>query len=130
MPEEEPSQSPTERRIERDEEFASLYANNVLFETSVWDLKMIFGQLDLTRKPPTVEYHTAIAVPWLQAKIMSYYLQANLALYESEHGRLMIPPGVHPPPLEPMAEEHKSNPAALEARAFIEKLRKELISPE
>ena len=52
------------------EDFRNTYANNVLFETSVWDLKMIFGQLDQRLGQNAVVQHTAVAVPWPQVKIM------------------------------------------------------------
>ena len=47
---------------QRDEEFAYLYANNVRFESSAFDLKMIFGELDQSGKDGlTVIQHTARA---------------------------------------------------------------------
>ena len=77
--------------FERDDEFVSLYANNVLFERSIWDLKMIFGQLDQYQGKVRVEQHTAITIPWVQAKLMNHFLSVNLAMYESENGQIQIP---------------------------------------
>jgi len=73
----------SQSQFERDEDFLPVYANNVLFEPSVWDLKMIFGQLDQSEGKAVVEQHTAVTIPWAQAKVLSYYLQVNLTAYAS-----------------------------------------------
>ena len=127
MPEGKTSQSPTVL-VERSEEFASLYANNVQIEISVWDLKMIFGQLDQSIPAPgRVEQHTAMAIPWIQAKLLAYYLQANIILHESDSGKISVPLNVQPPELLPLPDELKDNEAARAARAQIEQLRLKLI---
>lgn len=53
----------------RHEEFTSLYANNVQFEWSQLDLKLIFGQLDQSRGKAQIEQHTAMTIPWMIAKL-------------------------------------------------------------
>lgn len=83
------------------EDFVSDYANNVAFEQTVWDLKMIFGEF--SGRLSAVEWHTSITVPWAMAKLMSYYLQINVAARELRAGKIevprsMIPPGPPPPP--------------------------------
>jgi hypothetical protein len=98
MPEEQ--KSPPEIQREMEEDFASLYANNVIYEASVWDLKLIFGQLDqrLTegQGQTMVDYHTAITVPWSTVKSMVYYLRVNLAGHEAEAGPVKLPVRVQP----------------------------------
>jgi hypothetical protein len=101
------------------EDFASLYANNVVYEASVWDLKLIFGQLDQKLLEPaegktvTVDYHTAITLPWEAIKLMIYYLRANLATHEIESGPIKLPDRVLPPqtPL-PLPEDIAAKPQA------------------
>jgi hypothetical protein len=78
-------------KFERDEDFTSLYANNVQFEGSAWDLKVIFGQLDQSRDPLVVEQHTAITMAWGQAKITAYYMAVNVILTQSQNGNIQIP---------------------------------------
>ncbi len=112
-------------KFERDDEFASLYANHIWYETTVWDLKLIFGQLDQTIGPNVITQHTAIALTWLQVKIMSYYLQANLAIYEAGHGTIKIPSEVLPP--EPPAPSENDQVAKM-ATEKIQELRKRLIA--
>jgi hypothetical protein len=82
---------------ERDENFISLYANNVRFEISAWDLKMIFGQLDQSKSPQVVEQHTAITMPWSTALITAYLLVVNLIIHQTSEGHAIhIPERVIP----------------------------------
>ena len=70
------------------------YANNVYFNSSIWDMTLVFGQLaSQNREPqtPAVDFHTAITVPWQQAKLMAYYLFANVVAYEATNGSIRIP---------------------------------------
>src|SRR5712671_4562050 len=83
--------------FEPTEDFLRDYANNVMFEPSFWDLKMIFGQLDQQEMPATVVQHTEMTVPWATAKLMSYFLQVFLAIHESDNGKIKLPPNVLPP---------------------------------
>ena len=77
------------------EEITSDYANNVYFVASIWDLKILFGELGTSNRE--VDWHTSITLPWAQVKIMSYYLQVNIALHESNNGRIKVPPTMIPP---------------------------------
>ena len=64
-----------ELKIEKDEDLLEVYANNVFFESSVWDIKMLFGTLDQSKDQQiSIHQHTAISIPWLQAKVMAYFL--------------------------------------------------------
>ena len=66
----------------RGEDFESLYANNVQFESSIWDVKLIFGQFEQAKSE--IEQHTAITLPWSQAKLAAYYFMVNLVLHQEE----------------------------------------------
>src|ERR1035438_3703331 len=81
----------------RTDEFATLYANNVVLETSAWDLKLIFGQLDQSGHKARVEQHTAITIPWMQARVLSYMLQVYLAARVMDFGPIPVPSSVMPP---------------------------------
>jgi len=76
------------RQVSRQsEEFADLYANNVLFEANAFDLRVIFGQFKAGAKgEPEIEQHTAVAIPWSVAKIACMYLAMNIIAFESDHG--------------------------------------------
>ena len=94
-------QGPSPLDFKRDEDFTSLYANNVRFEPSVWDLKMVFGELDQSAGATVVEQHTAISVSWRQAKLLAYYIEVNLVIQEADNGYIYLPPSVIPAPFDP-----------------------------
>jgi hypothetical protein len=81
----------------RDEDFVSLYSNNVQLEQSAWDLKLIFGQLDQSSGKAVVEQHTAMTIPWAQVKLLAYFLELQVGSYEAEYGTIRIHPSIRPP---------------------------------
>ena len=109
-----PAQRPdlTPPEFERDEDFVSLYANNIDYEISAWDLKLIFGQLDQARIPSIVTQHTAVALSWLQVKLLIYYLQVDVAVYEAQYGKIAIPAAILPPAPGPLPPEMENDPVA------------------
>jgi hypothetical protein len=90
------------------DEITSDYANNVALEQTVWDLKLIFGEF--SNRLGTVEWHTSITMPWAQAKLLSHYLQANVAVWEINNGSVAIPEAMIPPPLAPLTPEQAKDP--------------------
>ena len=106
----------------------SEYANNSLFEPSVWDLKIIFGQLfraeGLGRSD--VDWHTAITLPWPQANGSSYYLQVNLVMHEFENGVVKVPERLYPADVPPTEEDLKDT-ERLAMLDTVKKMRQELI---
>jgi hypothetical protein len=96
-------------QIQRSEEFESLYANSVQFEASVWDLKVLFGQVDQAKS--CIEQHTAVSLSWLQAKIAAYFLVVNILIHQAQIGAINVPPAVLPPrpdPSDPTIEPYKA----------------------
>jgi hypothetical protein len=82
--------------VRRAKDFVSMYATNVQLELSVWDLKLIFGELDQHDGQEVIEQRISIRVPWIQAKLLSLFLQLNLAFHESTNGKITIPPYLLP----------------------------------
>ncbi len=122
--------SPSPLQLKRDEDFVSLYANNVRFESSVWDLKLIFGQLDQSTGGEVIELHTAITMPWAAVKIMLHYLRLNIALHELENGKVKINPRLFPTPPPPLTPEMESNELTMKGREIAYKLRDEFIAKQ
>ena len=91
-------------------EIASVYANNSQLELSVWDLKIIFGQLDQHVNPARIDWHTAVTMPWMQAKLLAYHLRLNLAFHEKFKGVIQVDKSVIPPPPEPPSGEAANDP--------------------
>jgi hypothetical protein len=94
-------------RNQRTDDFVSAYSNNVVFEQSVWDLKITFGQLD--QSAGVIEQHTAITIPWSIAKLSLYYLAAQVAGYEAVNGKIMMTRDTLPTPPFPPPVEYKDN---------------------
>jgi hypothetical protein len=92
-------------------------------------LKLIFGQLDQSEGKVRVVQHSAITVPWAQAKLMVYWLKGQIEAHELVNGKIHIPPPVIPPPLPPLTGDmKKSDPNAEPVYAIFSRLRDEFIS--
>jgi uncharacterized protein DUF3467 len=108
-------------------EYFELYANNVFFESSVWDLNLIFGVFDQTPDAPPSKRFGAVRIPWRQAKLMTYMLAMNVAFHESSNGPINIPSNVAPPDIMKFIEQHYPNdPKAKEMGERINRVRAEL----
>lgn len=104
MPESEP-----DKKVDtvRHEDFVSLYANNVAYEQSVWDLRMLFGNLDQAKS--VIEQHTAMALAWPTAKIAAYYMTVNVMAQQAQLGSIALRSDVipkRPNPNDPDVEPH------------------------
>ena len=109
-------------KFERTSDFRFVYANNVQFEISRLDLKIVLG---ITELEQSTKQHTAINITWPEAKLASYFLQVNVAIYEAAvlGGKIQIPKEMWPtPPVPPTPEQEVSNPFAREAFEKVEKL--------
>ena len=103
----------------------AVYANNIRFEQSVWDLRLLFGQLMSNEPPnsPEVDWHTDVTIPWAQAKLMHLYLGVNLAVFEAQNGNINIPEAVLPPPMTiPPADTDPNNPQAMATFQIVQRL--------
>jgi len=112
----------------RSEDFEERYSNNVQFEPSAWDLKLLFGQLDQSAgaEATVVRQHTSMTITWVQAKILSYFLQVNIRAHEIDNGRIVVPTRVLPPDPEALPlEEADENATAM--RHEMLRLRAELL---
>src|ERR1700693_1350694 len=90
----------TETENDELDDVVPMYANNVRFEMTAWDLRMLFGQLmPESQGKGQVDWHTDVTVAWAQHKLMHFYLGMNLPLYQRESGRITIPPSVLPAPI-------------------------------
>lgn len=78
----------------KSEDFFQVYANNTLFQSSNWDLKILFGELEPSLGPNVILQHTAVTLPWAQVKIIIYFLSIHLALHEAQFGRVQIGKGL------------------------------------
>jgi hypothetical protein len=109
----EESQAKTPEVKPEDRTFESVYANNTQIETSFWDLKILFGQLEQHTGKTAIDLHTAVTLPWPQAKLLGYYLRLHTAWHESQNGRIGLLPSLIPPIIEIPAEPEELTPETL-----------------
>jgi hypothetical protein len=103
MAEQSNTQAPLQFR--RIEDFISRYANNVHFEISVWDLKLLFSELQQPPgEPAFIQQHTAITLPWVQVKLLTLLLQVNITAHETANGKIIVPTSLLPPVSPPGPE--------------------------
>jgi hypothetical protein len=107
-------------------DFESVYANNARFEPSVWDLKFLFGELEQHTGREVVTFHTAVTMPWLQVKLLSYYVRLNLAIHEL-NGKIAVPPSLTPPlPEPPTPEQSQADPMRKQVYDIVAATRAEM----
>ena len=108
--------------------YTELYANNVYFEPSGWDLKLIFGTLDQRDGKNLIRQHTAVSLAWPQAKIFFYWLKGYIEFQEHMNGKIIVPLGAIPAEAVPPTEEQKAaDPNVQKVYEIFDKLRKEVI---
>jgi hypothetical protein len=115
-------------QIELADEVYEAYTNNVFYEASSWDLKLIFGQLDQHEGGVKIIQHSAITVPWPLVKIMIYWLKGHVEAHELVNGKIHIPPTVIPIPAVLTEEVKKSDPNAEAVYAIFNRLRDEFVA--
>jgi hypothetical protein len=119
---------PRNPEFHRTEDFAEVYANNVNFEPSVFDLKILFGQLNQAFDPNIIEQHTAVTMVWTEVKLMLHFLTIQLAAFEEVHGKILLPPSVLPPaPQEPDEELAKAEPRSVLIYQLIKRIHDEFV---
>jgi len=113
----------------RTDDFVKSYANNAYYESSAWDLTIVFGQLDqLVGSPAIIRQNIAITIPWAQAKLMAYFLRLHAEANDIQNGKVPIRSDLLPPVPPPISEEDAKNPAAKKLYDLAVKLREEFIA--
>jgi hypothetical protein len=123
MPDIKDNKTPVSPPMKRREDFRLEYANNIRFEPTVYDLKMVFGETDLSTGTETVEQHMAVTLPWPFVKVLSYFLQIQLMVQERQNGPVGVPQTQIPPIQEPppeLANDPKVQGIAKDLKKFRE----------
>src|SRR5687767_12192888 len=105
-------------------DFTERYANNVRFENNIWDMRLLFGNLDQTEGRNTVTHHTTMSLSWPQAKLMLFYFYANLAFQERWQGKINVPETMIPIPMD--RSTFSDMPGSKEFVERVEKFRSDL----
>jgi hypothetical protein len=112
----------------KSEAFKNEYANNVFMESTAWDLKFNFGQVDQSLGSNVVVQHTGITMPWPQVKVLLYFMQANIAIHELNNGHIEVPKNIIPSLPVPDKEMAKQFPESLDIYAALSKVRDNFIA--
>lgn len=112
----------------RADDFVARYANNVFFEISLWDMKITFGELDQSLGENVVVQHEAITMPWPAAKILSYFLQLNLAAQEARTGRFVLQPGIISLVPDKVPKELANDRKAIKAHTAMRKIQQAFLA--
>jgi hypothetical protein len=123
-----PVTAPTPIAAVHTEDFRSKYANNARFEATVYDLKIVFGETDLSAGAEVIRQHTAITIPWALVKVALFWLQFNFDVTEVTVGKVAIPTTQIPPYPQPTPAELANDPNAKSAAEIYRKLREEFIA--
>jgi hypothetical protein len=119
--------SPPKPTVSRVQSFFELYANNVNFESSVWDLNVIFALLDQSPDTPPFKQLGSVHLPWMQAKIAAYFMCLNVAFHEISNGPITVPQSLTPPDIVNfIAEKFPDDPKAKAMGERINRIRAEL----
>jgi hypothetical protein len=109
----------------------SVYANNTQFHNSDLDFTILFGQLN--RSPSggktAIDWTTAVTMAWAQAKMLSYYLRVNLAIYEAIHEVIKVPAGMLPATIT-APNDLETNPVSKKVFEAAQKIRQELMDEQ
>jgi len=124
-----PPSPPTGIPYERATNLISTYANNAYFESSAWDLKIVFGQLEQpSGGVAVIKQNLAVTLPWTVAKLALYWLRVQVEAMELQSGKITIRQDLLPPEPPVLTPEQESTPLARELRELIVKIRAEFIA--
>jgi len=65
---------------------------------------------------------SSVAVPWVQAKVMLYFLYVNIVFHEAVNGPIVVPPAVGPQPIDAVFADKIENDPII--AAAVEKIKK------
>ena len=116
-------------KVQRADNFVSLYANNVIVSATAWDMTLTFGQFDETDDGSINRQTLAATIPFGLAKLMLYWIEASLIANEIETGqKIGLRTSVLPPPPPPLSPEEEKDPGMVMFSEAISKLRERLLA--
>lgn len=107
----------------------AVYANYANFEPSDLDVKIVFGQLNQHSGNRTVDWHTAVTMAWAEAKMLSYFLRVNLAIYEAQQGTVKVPVSMLPSTIV-SPDDIEDNPVSKKIFDTVQAIRTELMDEQ
>jgi hypothetical protein len=77
--------------FERLENFLKIYANSANIEVSLWDFKLVFGELKTVGNKQVIEQSVAVTMSPQHAKVLAGVLNENVKKYEEAIGEIKLP---------------------------------------
>lgn len=72
-----------------------VYSNNVAMASTSFDVRILFGEVaEIKEDKVIVDQNVQVTMTWLEAKILSDFLRANIEAYENLNGPLTLPKNV------------------------------------
>jgi hypothetical protein len=86
-------------KVTRSDDFITLYANNVVTDSTAWDMRLMFSQFDEVDGVGISRQKAAVSIPFALAKLLTYWMRAQIIAHEIETGRkINIRPNLRPGP--------------------------------
>jgi hypothetical protein len=101
----------------------SVYANALNLAVNDLDFKIIFGE----GQPQ--DWHTAVTMPWSLVKLLTFYLQSNLAVHEIAYGPVKIPSALLPEDIA-VPPDAETNPASKKVFETLQSIRQKLVNEQ
>jgi hypothetical protein len=117
-------------QVRRTEDFLSFYANNVVADSTAWDLRLTFGQFDkISDGSGFNNQRLSVTLPFSLAKLMLYWVELQILAHEAETGkRIGIRANLLPEAPIPVPKELENDPNALRLHDAIAQLRARFIA--
>jgi len=87
-----PKEQEQELETVRSPNFLKIYVNSAQIEASIWDFRLIFGEMTQSSGKLLVEQSLAVIMSPQHAKALLNILASNLQEYEKKVGQINLPP--------------------------------------
>jgi hypothetical protein len=101
----------------------SVYANALNLAVNDLDFKIIFGE----GQPQ--DWHTAVTMSWGLVKLLTFYLQSNLAVHEIAYGPVKLPTALFPEPII-VPPDAETNPISKRVFETLQSIRQTLMDEQ
>jgi hypothetical protein len=116
--------------VERSTDFPTYYSNNIVYESTAWDIKLTFGHIEQATAPVLTRNDCSVTIPWPLAKLLLFWIRLHVESAEVEiAGKIPIRKDLLPPELpDRLPEELEADPAnAKRFREIYERLRADFL---
>ena len=113
----------------RAEDFRDIYSNHVIVGSTAWDLTLTFSRFVEVAGKRGVEQEVTATIPFSLAKLINYWIEAQVLANEVEIGRrLGMRESLYPPPAPDLTPEQEKIPFFVKYREEMKRLRERFIA--